>query len=199
MPLQQGRETAHMRTRSHPYMTTLPGSVGGMDVDSDSVITIPRLDVSSGSLHTHTSSQSLNRHRNNLSTLSLSSRISHLPNRISTLEAYDLIYGVTPASPDTIDRLYETHAGTHATPYLLLLSALFEPDGSHLKLILVLLQISMATRNATRQCTFYSCNPLDLIALIIGWCLECALPAFVGICGRLAMRARSSLRLPVRS
>ncbi|KAL5527446.1 hypothetical protein ACEPAG_6237 [Sanghuangporus baumii] len=61
-----------------------------------------------------TSSQGLVRHRNNLSSFSLSSHMS-LPNRVSTLEAYELIYGDGPtpgAIPtETIERLYEADAG----------------------------------------------------------------------------------------
>ncbi|OCB87548.1 hypothetical protein A7U60_g5453 [Sanghuangporus baumii] len=62
-----------------------------------------------------TSSQGLVRHRNNLSSFSLSSHIS-LPNRVSTLEAYELIYGdgAAPGAMPTeaIERLYEANAGT---------------------------------------------------------------------------------------
>ncbi|KAL5530365.1 hypothetical protein ACEPAF_6623 [Sanghuangporus sanghuang] len=66
-----------------------------------------------------TSSQGLVRHRNNLSSFSLSSHIS-LPNRVSTLEAYELIYGdgAAPGAMPTeaIERLYEANAGTYENP-----------------------------------------------------------------------------------
>ena len=63
-----------------------------------------------------TSSHGLVRHRNNLSSFSLSSHVS-LPNRVSTLEAYELIYGDGPApgtsATEAVERLYEVHAGAY--------------------------------------------------------------------------------------
>lgn len=65
----------------------------------------------------YASNQSLLRHqRNDLSTLSLSSRIS-VPNRITTLEVYDLVYGEPPddetPTTETVDRLYDANAGLY--------------------------------------------------------------------------------------
>ncbi|KAH8118397.1 hypothetical protein DFH11DRAFT_1502531 [Phellopilus nigrolimitatus] len=88
--------------------------------DTDSLFHFPRMDshhslmqyAGAGPGGGHASSQGLVRHRNNLSTLSFSSRIS-LPNRVTTLEVFDLVYGDAPgAAPvETVERLYEANAG----------------------------------------------------------------------------------------
>lgn len=96
----------HTRTLSHTYPHMPTNATNAGEPEPDSALFFPRMDPS-------TSSQSLitGRHRNNLSTLSLSSRLSFSANRISTLEAYDLIYGIVPSSADAVERLYEAHAG----------------------------------------------------------------------------------------
>ena len=84
-------------------------TTGGDTTEQESALFFPRMDVNASS------SQSLitGRHRNNLSTLSLSSRLSFSANRVPTLEAYDLIYGVVPSSADAVERLYEANAGAY--------------------------------------------------------------------------------------
>lgn len=51
--------------------------------------------------------------RNNLSTVSLASRVSLSANKASALEVYNLIYGHMPGvtSSETVERLYEVNAG----------------------------------------------------------------------------------------
>ena len=110
----------HARTLSHAHQHMPTSATSAGETEPESALFFPRMDPA-------TSSTSLitGRHRNNLSTLSLSSRFSVSANRVSTIEAYDLIYGVVPSSDDAVERLYEANAGTS----VLLLSALFEADG----------------------------------------------------------------------
>lgn len=102
------RPHMHARTLSHThqYQPMPMSATSAGDAEPDSALFFPRGDPS-------VSSQSLitGRHRNNLSTLSLSSRLSVSANRVPTLEAYDIIYGIVPASADAVERLYEAHAG----------------------------------------------------------------------------------------
>ena len=125
MPLTQAtHDMQHTRRRTN---------TDGSETDQQ-LFHFPRMDSLHHQQHQQgaglgTSTQGLVRHRNNLSSFSLSSHIS-LPNRVSTLEAYELIYGDGPAPGAThaeaIERLYEANAGTchevleqHRDPFLI--------------------------------------------------------------------------------
>ena len=98
----------------------LPASAGPDTAEATSprqMFHFPRMG-SEHSIHgygSYGSSHPLLRHqRNDLSTLSLSSRIS-MPSRVTTLEVYDLVYGEAPdgetPTAETVDRLYDPNAG----------------------------------------------------------------------------------------